>query len=274
MTCTNTITLGAYLLGALEPHERFAFEAHLAGCDTCRAELVRLAPLPGMLNQISLDDFADDLPPTTLEEAHPTAPLPGPIPYGSLASPVLTPLSSLPGGEGPGQGVPIPRLPAFDEPLLLQVADDTPDTPDRPGRRSRRKRLWLVAAAAVVAVAITFGGIFGWQATHQSPPPEAAGITWSAMTLDGRASAAARLVDHEWGTEIQLRIQGLPPGRRCYLMVYDAAGNREIAGWWGTDHDYHDEIPASTSFQRSKIDHLELRLDDKAVALTIPSPGR
>jgi len=102
----------------------------------------------------------------------------------------------------------------------------------------------------------------------------AAGITWTATTADGKATADARLIDHEWGTEIQMKIHGLPPGRECYMMVYEADGYHEIAGWWGTDHDYNEEIPASTSIHRSKIQKLELLLDDRKVALTIPAPLR
>ncbi|MPZ86370.1 MAG: hypothetical protein GEV28_40775 [Actinophytocola sp.] len=205
MTCVNTITLGAYLLGALEPSERYEFEAHLAGCETCRAELIRLAPLPGMLNQISLDDFADDLPPTTFEEVHPTAPLPGPMPLGSLPTPVLAPLPTppptpppgrdVPGGDGPGQEVPIPRLPAFDEPSSPSVIDDLPDSPDTPGAAPRPRRHWLVAVAAAILVAVTVGGVLGWQALDEPPAPVAAGITWSAA-----ASTAGRPPPRGWST--------------------------------------------------------------------------
>lgn len=58
-SCIQTVSLGAYVLGALEPVERAAFEAHLASCPACRAELVRLAPLPGLLHQITPEDFLD-----------------------------------------------------------------------------------------------------------------------------------------------------------------------------------------------------------------------
>jgi anti-sigma-K factor RskA len=41
--------LAGYVLGALDPAERAAFEAHLADCDACRAEVAELEALPAML---------------------------------------------------------------------------------------------------------------------------------------------------------------------------------------------------------------------------------
>ena len=83
------------------------------------------------------------------------------------------------------------------------------------------------------------------------------------------------MVDHEWGTEIQSEIHGAPPGRECYLKVYDHYGKFEIAGWWGTDHDPNAEIPASTSMRRDQISRLEYLLDDKeTVVAAIQAPGR
>lgn len=58
-SCIETVSLGAYVLGALEPGERADFEGHLAGCPVCQAELIRLAPLPGLLHQVTPEDFAD-----------------------------------------------------------------------------------------------------------------------------------------------------------------------------------------------------------------------
>lgn len=239
MNCQHTVSLGVYLLGALEPSERYDFEAHLATCDTCRRELVRLSPLPGMLNQISPEDFEDELPPAAIEPVHPNVvPMPA-IRYDSQ-----------------------PALPPS-EPQVIG------DTPSRPARRYAQ-----IAAAAAVVVLLTIGGIFGWQAMRHSPaedqPP---GVTWSATGADG-VSGDARLVDHEWGTEIQVTMRALPPGKKCYLVVYDHYGRYEVAGWWGTDHDAGQEIPASTSIDRSKIDRLEFKLDEATTVLTIEPPAR
>ena len=42
----------AYVLGALEPHERVEFERHLHECDLCRDEVQLVAAIPGLLAQI------------------------------------------------------------------------------------------------------------------------------------------------------------------------------------------------------------------------------
>lgn len=64
--------LGAYILGALEGTDREAFEAHLTTCDRCRAELVELAPVPGLLARVDvaeLDDHHAPDPSATVQAA-------------------------------------------------------------------------------------------------------------------------------------------------------------------------------------------------------------
>jgi anti-sigma factor RsiW len=250
------MTLGVYLLGALEPAERSAFESHLSYCEICRGELVRLAPLPGLLNQITPEDFADSLPPTGVEGTVATRALP-------VAEPVAIPVQQ-----------PAPR----DEPAQRpRSGRPEPTVERRAGRRKkpkdtdRPKRHWRVAAAAAAIVVLAAAAVFSWQATREEPGTAQAGAVWSETA--GGMSVEARLVDHEWGTEIESKLHGLPPGRKCYLFVYDHYGNREVAGWWGTDHDTDQEIPASTSIARSKIDRLVYMLDDKeTVVFTVLPP--
>jgi hypothetical protein len=58
MTCQDTtLSLGVYLLGALDADGRAEVDAHLATCETCRAELDELAGLPLVLDQVGLDDL-------------------------------------------------------------------------------------------------------------------------------------------------------------------------------------------------------------------------
>jgi anti-sigma factor RsiW len=58
MTCYDTtMSLGVYLLGALDAAERDEVEAHLRDCSVCRDELAGLAALPSMLERLSIEDF-------------------------------------------------------------------------------------------------------------------------------------------------------------------------------------------------------------------------
>jgi Putative zinc-finger len=52
MTDRFTYDAGPYVLGALHPEERRAFEEHLATCRQCRAEVQEFAGLPGLLSRL------------------------------------------------------------------------------------------------------------------------------------------------------------------------------------------------------------------------------
>jgi Putative zinc-finger len=77
--CTEArISLGVYVLGAIDPVERALVDAHLETCQECRDELADLAGLPALLamldpdevSRISVDDpahvFSDERPPAEL----------------------------------------------------------------------------------------------------------------------------------------------------------------------------------------------------------------
>lgn len=55
MTCPFAQDDGSYVLGALAPAERAAFEGHLAGCGACREAVASLAVLPGLLGRLSAE---------------------------------------------------------------------------------------------------------------------------------------------------------------------------------------------------------------------------
>jgi len=52
MTDGFTHDAGPYVLGALPPEDRRAFEEHLATCGQCRAEVQEFAGLPGLLSRL------------------------------------------------------------------------------------------------------------------------------------------------------------------------------------------------------------------------------
>lgn len=89
MTCPMMISLGVYALGAADAEERTRVETHLPGCAECQAELIRLAPLPGLLAVVP-----DDMRPAARTAGARTGPPSGPPrrrtrPVGSRARATL-----------------------------------------------------------------------------------------------------------------------------------------------------------------------------------------
>jgi anti-sigma factor RsiW len=85
VTCPQLVDSGVYVLGALPPAQRLAFEAHMAQCDECRSEVNELAVLPGLLARVDATSFeteaasADDDPAAERRRPHPVDLLPGVI---------------------------------------------------------------------------------------------------------------------------------------------------------------------------------------------------
>jgi hypothetical protein len=55
MACRESLAIGAYLVGALDPAECSALERHMARCADCRAELLELEPLIGLLRRVPFE---------------------------------------------------------------------------------------------------------------------------------------------------------------------------------------------------------------------------
>jgi hypothetical protein len=62
-------SLGALVLGALDPGERDQVEEHVRGCASCSAILAELAPLPGLLHRIDLPTAEGPPPQDLLDRA-------------------------------------------------------------------------------------------------------------------------------------------------------------------------------------------------------------
>ncbi|MFL6144391.1 MAG: anti-sigma factor family protein [Labedaea sp.] len=246
MTCTHTATLGVYLLGALEPEDRSVFEAHLSGCDTCRAELVRLAPLPGLLNQITLADFDD-----AAESTSPTA--------GSVVAPAE---------------FTVPVLEAF-PPIARELPAAEPEPEPGP---SAGKRYWPIAAAAALVLVLTIAGVLTYEVLKgpdTAAVSDGVGVTWSATNSMTGARADARLIQRPWGTEIQVKMDHVASGQSCRLVVWARGddGYKETAGWWEAGMDGGHEIPASTSIELARIYKLELMADNEKLLVSIHRPS-
>jgi Putative zinc-finger len=71
MTDRFTYDAGPYVLGALPPEDRRAFEEHLDGCAQCQAEVREFAGLPGLLSRLP----GGELPAALEGESEPPSPV-------------------------------------------------------------------------------------------------------------------------------------------------------------------------------------------------------
>ncbi|MFI5622862.1 anti-sigma factor family protein [Nocardioides sp. NPDC051685] len=70
----------SYVLGALSPSDRRAYERHLAGCGQCREAVAELAGMPGLLGALSREEAEELLEETAAEvPAPPLAELAGAV---------------------------------------------------------------------------------------------------------------------------------------------------------------------------------------------------
>jgi anti-sigma factor RsiW len=194
--------LGVYVLGAIDPAERSVVDAHLSTCPECREELAGLAGLPALLRRIPVGE-AQQLADDDVDE------MPG---------------AGLPGAEVPSE-----------EMLNSLLARTT---------RVRQARRWrgLAAAAAVVLVAGAAGAA-GWSATHHSDEDagsSAVAANFTSATATNPAThvaATVRYAAKDWGTVLDTKVENVPTGARCQLVVTDSSGHRMVVGGWTTSYD-------------------------------------
>ncbi|GAA2492170.1 anti-sigma factor family protein [Winogradskya humida] len=74
MRCDHEHDDGAYVLGALAPAERMAYERHLATCSFCREAVAEIAVLPGLLGRLDPADFERLTAPPPIPRRRTTSP--------------------------------------------------------------------------------------------------------------------------------------------------------------------------------------------------------
>ena len=220
----------AYVLGALSPRDRRAFEQHLTSCPACREAVGELAGMPGILGMLTAE-HADAL-------------------VDGAGSP---PVSAAPGdahGDAPGgdDGTVVP---------LAAVAA-------RARHRQVRRRALLSAAAVGLVVA---GGVGGAAVTRPdgAPPPVTTGTTEVALEPVGAADVRAdlTLTPAAWGTRLDWScsypVGEWEDGATYQLVLVDDAGTREVvATWSSTEAGSSDGLGASSAVPVDGIARLEL----------------
>ena len=196
--CTEArVSLGVYVLGAIDPAERGLVDAHLETCQECRDELAGLAGLPALLARLDPDEVsrisADD-PGYAVADERPPAELIGTVldlararrrrerwRYLSVAAAVVVIAGALFGGL-------------------------------------------TSAAAHTQKVFIPQGSTGSWEAVNGTS--QATG-----------ASATVAYSSEPWGSAFEVLVDRIPMGTTCQMWVVHPDGTRTQVAAWTTASD-------------------------------------
>jgi Putative zinc-finger len=223
---------GAYVLGALSPAERRAYEEHLRDCDECVRSLSELAGLPGILGRV------------TTGEAFALVESSG----ASIPSPSAT-------------GVPTPEASPEPSPQLL------PALLGEARRRRVRRRWWAAASLAAAAAAIVVVSALVLPSVFAPAPSLQAGTRVAMTQVEPSAlSADLKLVAVPWGTRIDTRCRyaewaGADSDRAwTYAMVVtDRDGKQTQISTWSAAAGSTVEPTATTSVPLDEIATVDIR---------------
>jgi anti-sigma factor RsiW len=132
--------------------------------------------------------------------------------------------------------------------------------------RARRRRRYLAVAAALIVGA---AAVFGWRVLRPAGAP-GPGPRWeaadAAVNPVTRAGAAVRYAAEPWGTELEVRVNGVAAGTRCQFWVTGSRGQRVDAGGWivvpGQQAVWH---PASVPLRVSMLRSFQVSQDGKVL---------
>lgn len=134
-------------------------------------------------------------------------------------------------------------------------------------RRRRRVGVMMAAAALVAAVGVA-GGMVGAGGPTQEPTVRTVAV--AAETADG-ITATAWLTPNATGTGIRLRLDGVPGGEWCSLVVRDRDGRTEIAASWQVHYGEDVDVPTATTVTLDRIDELAVTTADGDELVSFPA---
>jgi anti-sigma factor RsiW len=200
--CAETkISLGVYVLGAIDPAERALVDAHLATCRDCRDELAGLAGIPALLARVS----PEEIDRIAAEEAGPAAHADEP---------------------------PSPEL-------LGTVLDLAAERRRRSRWRYAATAAAVVALAGGVfggLAASRSPAPAPAQAIAFSP----GNTSWERVTGTSTTGDISATVDYgaeHWGTVLAAKVDGIPVGTTCVLWAVHPDGTRTQVMSWTTAND-------------------------------------
>jgi hypothetical protein len=234
--CTDAkLSLGVYVLGAIDPAERALVDTHLVTCRDCRDELAGLAGLPALLARVNPDEIsricADD---TVRAETY----------------------------AGAGDRPP--------EELIGTVLDLA-----EARRRRTRWRFLATAAAVVAIAGGLFGGLSSITTTRTVPVPlSPAGTNWETVEAAGSGGVSASVAySHElWGDAFEVLVDKIPVGTTCQLWVVHPDGTRtQVAAWTTAKDEGNVWYSGSMAASAQPISKFEITADHKVLLTAVPT---
>jgi hypothetical protein len=234
--CTDArLSLGVYVLGAIDPAERALVDAHLVTCRDCRDELAGLAGLPALLARVNPDEIsricADDT-----------------VRAGTYAGTDDQPPEELIG-------------------TVLDLADAR--------RRRTRWRFVATAAAVVAIAGGLFGGLSSITTTRTVPIPiSAPGTHWDTVEATGSSGASASVAySHElWGDAFEVLVKHIPVGTTCQLWVVHPDGTRtQVASWTTAKDEGNVWYSGSMAASAQPISKFQITADRKVLLTAMPT---
>lgn len=259
MRCPQTLEVGAYVLGALVPAERDAFERHLGECAICREEVADLAVLPGLLGRIDFEtakaiaqEGEDSAALFPVGWAGPTvAPEPTEEPK-TVATPITVPPERWAGPNAdtdaratdPPNGKVIPLLAAA----------------ERRRARERRNRRFVTAGVGLVAACLALVIGLGVPRMLADQGPAFTDMTAAAANLPIVAELALEPTSR--GTRVIMNCEYVGTGNRWEyrLIVVPKGGGapQEIGDWKAGPGDKF-TLTTDMSMKKDDIDRIEIR---------------
>jgi hypothetical protein len=278
MTCAEVrMSLGVYVLGALEPEECVLVEAHLAECADCRAEFDELTGVSAFLGKVSEGDVAQVARPpqavldrllSAKVKRHRTTRL-----LLSLAASVL--VVGLGGGIWAANRPATPDATTAAAPAAAKSAGSSGEVRERSAaagsaRASEEPPALKVAPSEPQTM---LGPSDGELRFDGSKPGD---LQVEGKNKNGSIHATVTAWAGERGTRIKVVLSGVAKGTGCRLDVIGSGGNRESAGNWIVAGVVSDESNgfATTTMRPKDISRFEIATTTGGrVLLSIPVPS-
>lgn len=129
----------------------------------------------------------------------------------------------------------------------------------------RHRTILLSSAAASVLIAALVGGSFATGLIGSDP-----GTTVTATDGATHIHASVRMVAKAGGTELELRLRGVPDKQRCMLVAVSRDGSRETAATWRASYRGEAELEGYTSFTPTSMESLEIVTPEGRALLRLP----